>query len=38
MREILLFILTVWNIIVFAVYAVDKRRAQRHAWRVPEKL
>ncbi|WP_251712506.1 DUF1294 domain-containing protein [Lactococcus ileimucosae] len=37
MREMLLIALTVWNIIVFVVYAIDKRRAQRHAWRVPEK-
>ena len=33
--------LAVWliaiNIVTFAVYGIDKRRARRGAWRVPEK-
>ena len=33
--------LAVWliaiNIVTFAVYGIDKRRAKRGAWRVPEK-
>ena len=33
--------LAVWliaiNVITFAVYGIDKRRARRGAWRVPEK-
>ncbi len=34
-------VLAVWliaiNIVTFAVYGIDKRRAKRGAWRVPEK-
>ena len=29
--------LIIVNIITFIVFAVDKNRAKRHAWRVPEK-
>lgn len=36
----LAFLWTVWlimNLIVFALYGVDKRRAKKGAWRIPEK-
>ena len=29
--------LTAINVVTFAVYGIDKRRARRGAWRVPEK-
>ena len=31
-------ILIIWNVIVFAVYGVDKLKARRHEWRVPESV
>ena len=30
--------LILMNLITFIVFAVDKSRAKRHAWRVPEKV
>ena len=27
-----------WNIVVFALYGLDKARAQRRAWRIPERV
>ncbi|HEN2732689.1 TPA: DUF1294 domain-containing protein [Streptococcus agalactiae] len=33
----LLLALLLWNILVFATYAIDKRRAIRGAWRISEK-
>ena len=35
---IFLWILLVWNIIVFGFYAVDKYKAVHHLWRIPEKV
>ena len=29
-------VLVVWNIITFALYAIDKSRAKRNAWRIKE--
>ncbi len=37
MLSIIPLILLVTNIVAFALMAVDKRRAQRGAWRIPEK-
>ena len=34
----LLVLLTIWNLIVFVFYAVDKYKAQHHLWRIPEKV
>lgn len=34
---LLLLYLVVINIVTFIVFAVDKNRAKRHAWRVPER-
>ncbi len=28
--------LTAWSIVTFAAYAIDKRQARRHGWRIPE--
>lgn len=30
-------ILALWNLIVFVLYGMDKRRAIRQEWRIPEK-
>ncbi|MBY5035261.1 DUF1294 domain-containing protein [Streptococcus gallolyticus] len=30
-------ILLIWNIVVFATYGVDKGKAIRQSWRIPEK-
>ena len=27
----------VWNLVVFLVYGIDKRRAKKEKWRIPEK-
>lgn len=27
----------IWNFIVFFIYGLDKYRAKRHLWRIPEK-
>ncbi|AYG00726.1 DUF1294 domain-containing protein [Lactococcus allomyrinae] len=35
---IFLWILLVWNIVVFGFYAVDKYKAIHHLWRIPEKV
>ncbi len=37
MTEFLLFYLLAVNLITFVLYGVDKRRARRDAWRIPEK-
>lgn len=36
--KIVLFYLVTINLIAFAMMAEDKRRAKRHAWRIPEKV
>ena len=28
----------IWNLVTFAFYAVDKYKAVRHLWRIPEKI
>jgi len=37
MNKYLLIIYIVWNIIVYAVYGIDKYRAKKDIWRIPEK-
>ena len=31
------FALLIWNLLVFMIYGIDKSRAKRSAWRIPEK-
>ena len=31
-------IIAIWNIVVFAIYGLDKHRAKRHSWRTSEKM
>ena len=33
---IIIAVLVIWNIIVFALYAIDKRRAAKNKWRISE--
>ena len=35
--EIIIAILVLWNIIVFAMYGLDKHKAKRNKWRISEK-
>lgn len=35
-KEIQILILTVWNVLVFLVYAFDKASAVKRRWRIPE--
>ena len=31
------FAILIWNILVFMIYGIDKSKAKRGAWRIPEK-
>lgn len=35
--EFAFLLLSLWNVVVFAVYAIDKYKAKRNKWRIPEK-
>lgn len=35
--KIIGYLLLAMNILAFSLMGIDKRRAQRHAWRIPEK-
>ena len=37
MNEVLFGLLVFWNLVVFGLYAEDKRRATRGLWRISEK-
>lgn len=37
-KEILLVLLLIYNLVSFIFYAVDKSKAKRHLWRIPEKV
>lgn len=37
-KIVLLIYLAVMNVLGFALMGADKRRAKRHAWRIPEKV
>ncbi len=32
------FALLIWNFLVFMIYGIDKSKAKRGAWRIPEKI
>ena len=36
-KAILIYILVI-NIVTFAVYGIDKQRARKHKWRIPESV
>ena len=31
-------VLLLWNVMVFFIYGIDKSKARRGAWRIPEKI
>ena len=31
-------VLLIWNVMVFLIYSIDKSKARRGAWRIPEKI
>ena len=37
LNEGITFALLIWNLIIFLIYGVDKFKARRGAWRIPEK-
>ncbi|BCK79181.1 hypothetical protein MM35RIKEN_13730 [Vescimonas fastidiosa] len=37
MEDVLLVYLAVLNLVTFALYGADKRRAKKGQWRIPEK-
>ena len=37
MNNYLLFAYAIWNVAVFLLYGIDKWKAKRNAWRIPEK-
>ena len=37
LNEGITFVLLIWNLLTFMIYGIDKSRAKRGAWRIPEK-
>ena len=37
LNEGITFALLIWNLIIFLIYGIDKFKARRGAWRIPEK-
>ena len=37
LNEGITFALLIWNLLVFMIYGIDKSKAKRGAWRIPEK-
>ena len=37
LNEGITFVLLIWNLLVFMIYGIDKSKAKRGAWRIPEK-
>lgn len=37
-KAILLVLLLIYNLVSFIFFAVDKSKAKRHLWRIPEKV
>ena len=31
-------VLLIWNVMVFLIYGIDKSKARKGAWRIPEKI
>ena len=31
-------VLLIWNVMIFIIYGIDKSKARRRAWRIPEKI
>jgi len=38
LNEGITFALLIWNFLVFMIYGIDKSKAKRGAWRIPEKI
>ena len=36
--EIITLVLLIWNVMVFLIYGIDKSKARRRVWRIPEKI
>lgn len=36
-RQMVHLALLIWNVLVFVTYGVDKGKARRHSWRIPER-
>ena len=37
MNQGITFAILIWNLLVFMIYGIDKSKAKRGAWRIPEK-
>ena len=37
-NEKITLVLLIWNVMVFLIYGIDKSKARRRAWRIPEKI
>ena len=37
LNEGITFALLIWNLLVFMIYGIDKSKARKGAWRIPEK-
>ena len=38
LNEGITFALLIWNLIIFLIYGIDKFKARRRVWRIPEKI
>ena len=38
LNEGITFVLLIWNLIIFLIYGIDKSKARRRTWRIPEKI
>ena len=38
LNEGITFALLIWNLIIFLIYGIDKFKARRRTWRIPEKI
>ena len=37
-NEGIMLALLIWNLLIFLIYGIDKSKARRGAWRIPEKI
>ena len=37
LNEGITFAILIWNLLIFIIYGIDKSKAKRGAWRIPEK-
>ena len=38
LEERITLVLLIWNVMIFIIYGIDKSKARRRVWRIPEKI